>query len=148
TLMSGHAAQKKITLSAQLDPNLPKQVIGDPTRLRQVLLNLTGNAIKFTQSGSVTLRVQEGARLPNKTASITFSVIDTGIGISEQARKNLFSPFARAASSIARKFGGTGLGLAISKGLINAMGSNIEVESFEGKGSRFHFTVPMKVVEV
>lgn len=148
TLMSGHAAQKKISLLADLDPQLPKQVIGDPTRLRQVLLNLTGNAIKFTSQGSVTLQVKAGPMGTDKKAPITFAVIDTGIGISEEAQKNLFSPFSQADSSISRKFGGTGLGLAISKGLITAMGSHIQVESREGKGSRFFFTVALKVVEV
>lgn len=148
TLMSGHAAQRKITLAAELAPGLPKQVMGDPTRLRQVLLNLTGNAIKFTPSGSVTIRVEAGDMGTDKKAALTFSVIDTGIGISEDAQKNLFSPFAQADSSITRKFGGTGLGLAISRGLINAMDSDIRVSSREGQGSVFSFTLPMKVVEV
>lgn len=148
TLMSGHAAQKNITLSAQLDPNTPKQVMGDPTRLRQVLLNLTGNAIKFTSSGTVNIKVDCNIIETGKKADITFSVIDTGLGISEEAQKNLFSPFAQADSSINRKFGGTGLGLAISRGLINAMGSTIQVHSRETKGSTFFFTLNMKVVEV
>lgn len=148
TLMSGHAAQKKIMLSAQIAPGVPKQIMGDPTRLRQVLLNLAGNAIKFTATGSVTLRVEAAETDGDKKAPITFSVIDTGIGISEEAQKNLFSPFSQADSSITRKFGGTGLGLAISRGLINAMGSTIFVSSQENKGSTFYFTIPMKVVEV
>lgn len=148
TLMSGHAAQRKISLSAELAPGLPKQVMGDPTRLRQVLLNLTGNAIKFTPSGAVTIRVEADNSSTDKIIPITFSVIDSGIGISEEAQKNLFSPFAQADSSITRKFGGTGLGLAISKGLITAMGSDIRVSSREGQGSVFYFTLPMKAVEV
>lgn len=148
TLMSGHAAQKNITLSAQLDPDTPKQVIGDPTRLRQVLLNLTGNAIKFTQSGSVTLKIEAGDMASGQITPITFSVIDTGVGISEDAQKNLFSPFAQADSSINRKYGGTGLGLAISRGLIHAMGSHVSVRSHENEGSTFSFTLNMKVVEV
>lgn len=148
TLMSGHAAQRKIVLSAELGQGVPKQVMGDPTRLRQILLNLTGNAIKFTPSGTVTLRVETGPVGTDKKADITFSVIDTGIGISEEAQTNLFNPFSQADSSITRKFGGTGLGLAISKGLINAMGSDISVRSREGQGSVFSFSLSMKVVEV
>ncbi len=148
TLMSGHAAQKKISLMAELAPGLPKQVVGDPTRLRQVLLNLAGNAIKFTPSGTVTIKVEAGEMMSDKKAPITFSVIDTGIGISEEAQRNLFNPFSQADSSITRKFGGTGLGLAISKGLINAMGSTITVQSHEHKGSTFAFSIPMKIVEV
>lgn len=147
TLMSGHAAQKGITLKSELGPNVPKQVVGDPTRIRQVLLNLTGNAIKFTPNGIVTIRVIAGDMDETKNANITFSVVDTGIGISDEAQKNLFTPFSQADSSISRKFGGSGLGLAISKGLINAMGSDILVASMENKGSKFSFTLSMKVAQ-
>ncbi|PZQ44491.1 MAG: hypothetical protein DI551_10000, partial [Micavibrio aeruginosavorus] len=147
TLMSGHAAEKNITLSARIDDDLPRFVKGDPTRLRQVLLNLMGNGIKFTTEGSVTLQVknlnksESGAR---ETFSIYFGVQDTGIGISQDARKDLFSPFAQANSSISRKFGGSGLGLAISKGLIETMGSAININSKEGEGSTFFFTLDME----
>jgi signal transduction histidine kinase/CheY-like chemotaxis protein/HPt (histidine-containing phosphotransfer) domain-containing protein len=148
SLMSGHAAQKQVTLSARIDENLPRFVKGDPTRLRQVLLNLMGNALKFTEQGGVTLQVRNLS--PNETSNndnrfmIYFAVTDTGIGISEEAQKNLFSPFAQADSSISRKFGGTGLGLAISKGLVETMGSTININSKSGEGSTFFFTLNME----
>lgn len=147
SLMSGHAAQKKITLSARVDDNLPRFVKGDPTRLRQVLLNLMGNALKFTENGSVTLLIKNLTPAENTNGNefmIYFAVTDTGIGISETAQKNLFSPFAQADSTIARKFGGTGLGLAISKGLIETMGSTVNINSQPGEGSTFFFTLKME----
>lgn len=150
TLMSGHAADKHIALSARIDEDLPRFVKGDPTRLRQVLLNLMGNAIKFTQNGTVTLMVkslntkEQDAANDSGKHMIYFAVQDTGIGISDEARKNLFTPFAQANSSIARKFGGTGLGLAISKGLVERMGSTININSKEGEGSTFFFTLEME----
>lgn len=148
SLMSGHAAQKNVTLSARVDDDLPRFVKGDPTRLRQVLLNLMGNALKFTESGSVTLLIRnltstETANHGNEFM-IYFAVTDTGIGISEEAQKNLFSPFAQADSTIARKFGGSGLGLAISKGLVEAMGSTVNINSQPGEGSTFFFTLKME----
>jgi len=148
-LMNGHAAQKGITLKAEIDEGVPKFVKGDPTRLRQVLLNLTGNAIKFTSEGQVIIHVgvtntDDDAQTDQDTAEIYFAVEDNGIGISQDAQKNLFSPFAQADSSIARKFGGTGLGLAISKGLIEAMGSTISLRSQENEGSTFFFTLEME----
>ncbi len=148
-LMSGHAAQKQVTLSARVDDDLPRFVKGDPTRLRQVLLNLMGNALKFTEKGSVTLLIKnlqnsDGESSNNNQFMIYFAVTDTGIGISETAQKNLFSPFAQADSTIARKFGGSGLGLAISKGLVEAMGSTVNINSQPGEGSTFFFTLKME----
>jgi signal transduction histidine kinase/DNA-binding NarL/FixJ family response regulator/HPt (histidine-containing phosphotransfer) domain-containing protein len=144
TLMSGHAAQKNIELHTKIGDELPRYVKGDPNRLRQVLLNLTGNAVKFTNDGAVTIT----AELMKKSDSgdsyeIYFGVTDSGIGISEEAQKNLFNPFSQADSSISRKFGGTGLGLAISNGLVQGMGSNININSNEGEGSTFFFTLTM-----
>lgn len=150
TLMSGHAAEKGIALSARMDDDIPKFVKGDPTRLRQVLLNLMGNAIKFTSEGSVTLLIRnmdDGEQKSSKrteTSTIYFAIQDSGIGISDDAKKNLFTPFAQANSTISRKFGGTGLGLAISKGLIENMGSTINISSKEGEGSTFFFTLDME----
>lgn len=148
TLMSGHAAQKKITLSARVDEDIPRYVKGDPTRLRQVLLNLMGNAIKFTEKGAVTLHVKNLNNpddvLNKSRYSVYFGVQDSGIGISLEAQKNLFNPFAQASESITRKFGGTGLGLAISKGLIEKMGSAININSKEGEGSTFFFTLQLE----
>jgi signal transduction histidine kinase/FixJ family two-component response regulator/HPt (histidine-containing phosphotransfer) domain-containing protein len=145
-LMNGHATQRGITLESDIDVDAPRFLKGDPTRIRQVLLNLVGNAIKFTQRGGVTLSLRAGdpalipASKPN-LLPVTISVKDTGIGISEEAQKNLFNPFSQADSSIARKFGGTGLGLAICKRLIEAMGSDIELTSVEGQGTTFTFTL-------
>ena len=148
TLMSGHAATKGIALKIEMDENVPRFVIGDPVRLRQVLLNLTGNSIKFTSEGSVTLQVRleqmEQSRMGAGVRKIYFGIKDTGIGISKAAQKNLFSPFSQADSTITRKFGGTGLGLTISQRLIEAMGGKILIDSVEGQGSTFYFSIVMK----
>jgi TMAO reductase system sensor TorS len=150
TLLSGHAAQKGIALSARMDDDLPRFVKGDPTRLRQVLLNLMGNSIKFTDKGSVTLFVKT-MKGPDETSSdssdrfvVYFGIQDTGMGISEEKQQNLFAPFSQADSTITRKFGGTGLGLAISKGLVEAMNSSININSKENEGSTFFFTLEME----
>lgn len=145
TLMSGHAETKSIWLKLNVADGVPAYVIGDPVRLRQVLLNLVGNAIKFTAEGGVTLKVeidptQKGDSRRNLN-QIRFSVEDTGIGISQEAQRNLFNPFSQADSSITRKFGGTGLGLAICRRLIEAMGGEIAIDSTEGHGSTFFFSV-------
>jgi signal transduction histidine kinase/CheY-like chemotaxis protein/HPt (histidine-containing phosphotransfer) domain-containing protein len=149
TLMSGHAAEKGIVLSARIDDNLPKFVKSDPTRLRQILLNLMGNGIKFTEKGSVTLLVKTlnpatHDSAPVEKHMIYFAVQDTGIGIPSDEQKTLFNPFSQANSSITRKFGGSGLGLAISKGLIERMGSSVNINSKEGEGSTFFFTLEME----
>lgn len=146
TLMKGHADFKNIDLILELDPNIPTWVVGDPTRLRQVLLNLINNAIKFTSKGTVYLRVQDltgKSTDVNNEHSIYFAVQDSGIGISAEAQKKLFMPFAQADSSVSRKYGGTGLGLAICKRLIEAMGGNISISSKESEGSTFFFTLRM-----
>ncbi len=150
TLMSGHAQEKGITLSARVDDDLPRFVKGDPTRLRQILLNLMGNGIKFTEKGSVTLLVKilnmpdQDAQTQSDKHMIYFAVQDSGIGIPADAQKSLFNPFSQANASIARKFGGSGLGLAISKGLIENMGSSVNINSKEGEGSTFFFTLEME----
>lgn len=148
TLMSGHAHNKGIYLKLDLDPQVPRYVIGDPVRLRQVLLNLVGNSIKFTKDGGVTIAL---SREPNSEGlargnvyKVRFAVKDTGVGISKEAQHNLFRPFSQADSSVSRKFGGTGLGLAISQRLIEAMGNRIAIDSEEGRGSSFHFTLIME----
>ena len=150
TLMNGHASAKGLYLKVDMDETIPRYIIGDPVRLRQVLLNLTGNSIKFTAQGGVTLHIKkpqapEGTSTEGKAAQsmhrILFSVEDTGIGISPEAQKNLFNPFSQADSSIARKFGGTGLGLTISQRLIEGMGGKIRIDSTSGKGSSFYFTL-------
>lgn len=145
TLMKGHATTKGIQLTIDIAPDVPHYVIGDMARLRQVLLNLTGNAIKFTQEGSVKIRVSSTPQTGHdgKQHMIYFAVQDTGIGISRDAQKNIFNPFAQADSSISRKFGGSGLGLAISKRLIESMGSQINISSREGDGTTFFFSLKM-----
>ncbi len=134
------AQAKQLPLSASLPDHLPAHVLGDPGRLRQVLLNLLSNAVKFTLSGEVRLVVSilssDDARLRCR-----FDVIDTGIGLSESARRRLFQPFVQADGSITRRYGGSGLGLAISRKLVELMGGDIGVESQEGAGTRFFFEV-------
>ncbi|MCK5373725.1 MAG: response regulator [Alphaproteobacteria bacterium] len=144
-LMSGHASQKDITLSSNINmATVPHIVSGDPTRLRQVLLNLVNNSIKFTNKGGVTIHV-ERLRGSNQGIKdrIRFSVKDTGIGLSREGLRKLFTPFAQAENSTTRKYGGTGLGLTISNRLIKAMGGEISVDSIEGQGSTFFFDLDM-----
>lgn len=147
TLMNGHASNKGIYLNVELDPSTPQYVIGDMARLRQVILNLVGNAIKFTHKGGVTIRINaisnQGKDGDPITYQIYFAIQDTGIGISQEGLKNIFTPFAQADKSISRKFGGSGLGLAISKRLIETMGSQINIKSKEGEGTLFFFTLTL-----
>lgn len=149
TLMSGHAAQKKITIKSDIPPQFPHSLSGDPTRLRQVLLNLVNNGIKFTDRGGVSLGVSIVAsdQAPDSDQiydHVRFTVEDTGIGISAEAQKKLFKPFEQADKTTTRKYGGTGLGLAICQHLVEAMGGHIDVESVEGQGSLFSFTLKMR----
>lgn len=144
TLMSGHAASKNIDLILELDPSIPHWVKCDPTRLRQVILNLLNNAIKFTSKGAVYLRIRNltSDELSSQGMhQLYFAVQDSGIGISPEVQKKLFMPFAQADSSINRKYGGTGLGLAICKRLIETMGGGISINSKESEGSTFFFTL-------
>ncbi len=131
------AREKGLEMSLEME-NVPEGVVGDPTRLRQVLINLLGNAVKFTQTGSVVTRAQAAAE-DMERVKIRFSVTDTGIGIPWYKQKTIFDSFTQADGSTTRKFGGTGLGLSISRKLVNLMGGDVEVESGEGKGSTFSF---------
>lgn len=133
------ASEKQIRLKAKYDADLPKIVTGDPTRFSQVLTNLLSNAIKFTDQGSVILDVEV-----LDDDQVQFSVIDTGIGIPANKIEAIFESFTQADEGVNRKFGGTGLGLAISRQLVEAMGSELKVESVEGKGAKFYFTLKLK----
>jgi len=138
-LVSGRARSKGLTLSATVSEQARGELRGDPARLRQVLLNLVANAIKFTERGKVAVQVNV-TEASEHGASLLFEVQDTGIGLAPDALARLFQPFVQADGSITRKYGGTGLGLAISKQLVEMMGGRVGVDSEPGKGSRFWFT--------
>jgi len=138
------AHEKGLALMCEIAPDVPSNLVGDPTRLRQVLLNLVGNAIKFTESGEVCLRVTRGGNLA-VPAALQFTISDTGVGIESAKLSRVFERFTQADSSTTRRFGGTGLGLTISKRLVELMGGSIWVESTLGKGSVFSFAVPFEI---
>ena len=138
--------QKGLELECIIDPEVPQYIKGDPTRLRQVMINLLSNGVKFTEQGVLRIQVKQ-LKKRNKQISLYFSVSDTGIGISEEQKKYLFDVFSQGDSSTSRKYGGTGLGLAISKKFVELMGGKMDVESTLGKGSTFSFTVECKVGE-
>lgn len=161
-MLAAKAAEKNLDLGYHMDEAIPSQVIGDVTRLRQILVNLVGNAVKFTSQGEVFVQV-EAHPLPDQPAGAAqalgtkatgeprlwefhFAVRDTGIGIPKDRLDRLFKSFSQVDSSISRQFGGTGLGLAISKGLVELMGGRMWVESALGVGSTFHFTLPMLAI--
>ncbi len=138
-LLAPRAQARKLEIAAYVDERLPTEVIGDAARLRQVLLNLAGNAIKFTSTGGVALIVEPGI-WPNE---ISFLVRDTGIGIAPEARQRIFREFEQADDRIARSYGGTGLGLSISERIVKRMGGRITLESTPGAGSTFEVSVPL-----
>jgi PAS domain S-box-containing protein len=140
------AHQKDLELACFIPPELPEFVIGDPVRLRQVVLNLAGNAIKFTDQGEVVLRV-EAEQSGQDGLTLHFTVTDTGIGIPKEKQKLVFEPFTQADTSTTRRYGGTGLGLSISMRLIEMMSGRIWLESEVGKGSTFHFTARFGTVK-
>jgi signal transduction histidine kinase/integral membrane sensor domain MASE1 len=145
-LLKPQAAEKNIELALRWSPLNPRTLVGDEGRLRQVLLNLAGNAVKFTSQGKVTL----GVYCPESSAEgahIKFEVEDTGIGISEEVQQQLFRKFTQADASITRRFGGTGLGLAISKELVTLMGGDLRLKSTPGEGSKFWFELWLPVVD-
>ncbi len=140
------ADEKGLELTCDIHPEVPEMVVADPTRLRQIIINLVGNAIKFTPRGDVSLEAVLESRTPDQ-ALLHFSVRDTGIGIAPEKQKIIFEAFSQADGSMTRTFGGTGLGLTISLRLVTMMGGRMWVESELGKGSRFHFTVPVRTVK-
>jgi CheY-like chemotaxis protein/HPt (histidine-containing phosphotransfer) domain-containing protein len=139
-MLAGKAAEKGLELICYVDHDVPDRVSGDPTRLRQVLVNLLGNAIKFTADGEVCLQARVLGR-DEAHAQVRFCVRDTGIGIAPEAQRHIFEAFAQADGSTTRRFGGTGLGLAISSQLVQMMGGALEVESTAGRGSQFGFAL-------
>jgi CheY-like chemotaxis protein/HPt (histidine-containing phosphotransfer) domain-containing protein len=143
-MVAARAHEKGLAMVCEIAPGVPNDLVGDPTRLRQVLLNLLGNAIKFTESGEVTLRVEPDAN-PSVPTALRFTVSDTGIGIPGEKLGRVFERFTQADSSTTRRFGGSGLGLTISRRLVELMGGRIWVESEVGKGSVFAFAVPFEI---
>jgi len=146
SLVKNRANEKGISISISVEEQVPELVKGDITRLRQILLNLLHNAVKFTESGRIDLHVKT-LQVEQKSVELEFSVTDTGIGIPEARVKELFKPFNQLDNSTTRKFGGTGLGLSISKKLVELMGGNIWVESSNGKGTTFYFTVKLDTLK-
>jgi two-component system, sensor histidine kinase len=145
-LFRANAESKGLRLSLDIDPDVQDWVICDAQRLKQVLLNLIGNAIKFTERGSVSMRLRSSrVALPQERAEVVFDVVDTGIGMDRTAADSLFQPFHQIEGHRNRRRGGTGLGLAISQRIVEAMGGRIEVESLPGKGSRFRFALSFEV---
>lgn len=142
-IMGPKAHEKGLELAYWIAPEVHRYVVGDPTRLKQILLNLLSNAIKFTEKGTVTLRITPSPNLDDKEA-IQVSVSDTGIGIPKDKQAQIFERFSQADTSTTRKFGGTGLGLAISKRLVELMGGRIWIESTEGAGATFYFTTRLE----
>ena len=139
-LLAGPAQRKSVEVAYRVDPAVPRALRGDPGRVRQVLLNLVGNAIKFTAHGEVVVRVGVAGQ-GVKTVTLRFEVADTGIGITPDQQARIFEPFTQAHRSTTRQYGGTGLGLAIAKQLVNLLGGEIGLESEPGRGSTFWFTV-------
>lgn len=135
--------KESLQVTAKISDNFPAAVNADPTRIRQILVNLMGNAVKFTQDGSVTLK----CGFDEERSELTFDIIDTGIGISEENLSKLFEEFVQADASVSRQFQGTGLGLAVCKRLVDLMGGDIGVRSEPGKGSTFWFRLPCRVVD-
>ena len=150
-LMAGKALAKKLELLVLVHPDVPQSVVGDPTRLNQVLINLVGNAIKFTESGHVRIKIEPASDWSSAHV-LRFSVSDTGIGVPPDKCQAIFEPFTQVDSTTTRKYGGTGLGLNISQRLVELMGGRLEIQSTVGVGSTFSFTIqtpeaPLLVVQ-
>jgi len=144
-LLAGQAAAKMIGLFLHYSPAAPRFVVGDAGRLRQILMNLLSNAVKFTEQGHVLVSVKCLERIEPDTAWIRVEVLDTGIGIPSESQSLLFQKFSQVDASASRRFGGTGLGLAICRQLVELMNGAVGVQSEQGQGSRFWFTVPLPI---
>ena len=145
--LGARAGQKGLEFLCRIDPKAPRYVIGDPTRLRQILINLAGNSVKFTEEGEIVVSVQLAERKGDDLL-LHFSVKDTGIGIPKEKQGAVFESFTQAEASTTRKYGGTGLGLAITKQLVELMDGSIGIESEQGKGSTFYFDIPTTICEM
>lgn len=146
TLVGQRAHEKRLELLFDVSPQIPPLLLGDPLRLGQILTNLLSNAVKFTDKGEVRLRARVEEQVGERVR-LGFSVLDTGIGMTEEVARRLFQPFAQADSSTTRKYGGTGLGLTISKRLVELMDGNIKVKSRPGEGSTFTFDVSLEIAD-
>jgi signal transduction histidine kinase len=144
-MFAGKAGQSEIDLVYQIDHDVSLKLIADSTRLKQILINLLGNALKFTTKGEVFLGVSLIDNLPDDSIKLGFEVRDTGIGIAAEKMSKLFKAFSQVDSSTTRKYGGSGLGLVICERLVKLMGGTVTVESQVGQGTTFHFTVIVKV---
>lgn len=142
-ILALQARSKELSLMSFIDPAMPQRLRGDPERLRQILINLTSNAIKFSSTGEIVVKAIVDS-IQGNVVNVRFSVIDKGIGLSEQEQERLFQPFVQADGSITRRFGGTGLGLSISKRLVELMDGTIGVESDKENGSTFWFVIPFE----
>jgi two-component system sensor histidine kinase RpfC len=147
SIMKVQAESKGLSLNIDMSPSTPFLLKGDPHHIRQVFINLIGNAVKFTENGGVTLRTTT-CKEDEQSATVRFEVIDTGIGISIEAQKTIFDDFVQADSSTTRKYGGTGLGTTISKQIVSLMGGEIGIHSFPGKGSTFWMEIPFVKQEI
>ena len=147
-IMQFKAEEKGLLLKTEIFENLPFRIMGDPTRLHQVLINLVGNAIKFTEKGIVKIAVSTEKLHSEKNTRFKFTISDTGVGIGEDRLEKIFESFEQAYSDTTRKFGGTGLGLAISKKLVELQNGLIWAESEKGKGSDFHFIIPYGIASI
>ncbi|MBF0437067.1 MAG: PAS domain S-box protein [Magnetococcales bacterium] len=141
-MLADRAHGKGLELAVYIQPELPTRLTGDSLRLRQILINLIANAIKFTETGEVVVEVKRDMPRQDEAIRVGFRISDTGIGMDENVREKIFQPFTQADGSTTRKYGGTGLGLVISRQLVEAMGGDITVESIPGMGSTFHFSIP------
>ncbi len=144
-LLKSKAAQRSISIHAKIDESVPSIAVGDSARLRQIILNLVNNALKFTIEGEISIEATT-TPLSETSSLLRVSVRDTGIGIAPDKMHRLFKPFSQIDASISRRFGGSGLGLAICKNLVELMGGEIQVESVPNQGSEFQFTVPLNIV--
>jgi signal transduction histidine kinase/DNA-binding response OmpR family regulator/uncharacterized membrane protein affecting hemolysin expression len=151
-LVASKAVEKNIQLAYRINPDVPVGILGDPVRLKQILMNLLNNAVKFTEVGEVVLTVStkmpEASQTPGQTTLLVFAVRDTGIGIPADRMERLFKSFSQVDASTTRRYGGTGLGLVISKRLVELMGGEISLESTLGEGTVFRFTLPGEVVQI